>query len=145
MTRGGLGRAAFLMAVALAVVAAAAAARSGWALSVVDGGSMRPALEPADILLVQRRPPRVLVGDVVVVARRGWPGGVAHRVVALGGGGRLLTRGDANPVADRDATRPRTLLGRVVARLPSGVALARVLGFLRATGGRVPWPTARIP
>ena len=70
-------------------------------------------------------------GDIVVFPRTGWPGGVAHRVSRVEPGDLLETKGDANPVADRDPVPIGALAGRVVARVPSGArgsAVARALG-----------------
>jgi signal peptidase I len=100
-------------------------------VSLVDGGSMRPALQPGDVLLYERRVPVVAAGDVVVFSRSGWPGGVAHRVIEVRPGDLLLTRGDANPVADRDPVPRARLVGRVVAFVPSGRAAGSVASVLR--------------
>jgi signal peptidase I len=107
-------------------------------VSLVDGGSMRPALQQGDVLLYARAAPRVTSGDVVVFARHGWPGGVAHRVVAVGPGDLLLTRGDANPIVDRDPVPRAQLMGRVVAFLPSGRAAAAVASALRRWYTHIP-------
>jgi signal peptidase I len=116
------------------VVAAgiALAARSGFGASVVDGGSMLPALEPGDVVVFQRRPQRIAAGDVVLVPREGWPAGVAHRVTALVAGGFLSTKGDANPVPDRDLIRTSGVIGRVLMRVPTG----RLARFVAAAMGR---------
>jgi signal peptidase I len=118
---GGLGRVVAAVLVPLAIVVGALAARSAFAIALVDGSSMRPALEPADVLVMERHPGTVGRGDVVVFKRPGWPGGVAHRVVALLPGGLLATRGDANPVGDRDPVARAALIGRVVGIVRTGV------------------------
>ena len=131
MTGGGFGRAAAVALVAVALAGGVTAARRAYVVTMVDGTSMRPALEPADLLLVQRQAPGVAVGDVVVFPRPGWQGGVAHRVVAILSGGRLTTRGDANPVADREPVPAGALVGRVVAYVPTGTLASRVATALR--------------
>jgi len=131
---GGLGRVVGVAIALVAVIACSVAARAAFGVSVVDGGSMRPALEPADILITERHPRRVAAGDVVVFSRAGWSGGVAHRVTAVLPGGLLTTRGDANPVPDRDPIGSEAIVGRVVARVPSGALARRVastVGFVR--------------
>ena len=138
MTAGGLGRAVAAVAVAVAFGSGVLALRSCISLAVVDGSSMRPALEPADILLVRRGPGAPRVGDIVVFPRPGWEGGVAHRVTAVTTAGALVTRGDANPVADRDPVEPRALAGRVVARVPTGSALGAVERLTNAWMRRAP-------
>ena len=92
---------------------------------------MSPTFEPADILVTQRHPKRVLVGDVVVFPRAGWPGGVAHRVTAVLPKGLLVTRGDDNPIADRDPLASSSITGRVIARVPVGALVRRVASVLR--------------
>ena len=117
------------LAVAAAVVltaAVAVGARATFGVLVVDGGSMRPALEPADLLVVQRHPGLVSPGDIVVVPHAGWPAGIAHRVTALAGGGLLSLKGDANPVPDRDPVPVGDVLGRVIMQVPTG-RLARAV------------------
>ena len=127
----GFGRVVVTAAASAAIVAAALAGRAAFGVCVVDGGSMRPALEPADVLVFERHPRAVAAGDVVVFPRAGWPGGVAHRVTLVLPGGLLTTRGDANPVPDREPVRTRSLIGRVVARVPSGAVGASVATALR--------------
>jgi signal peptidase I len=110
--------------------AAVIAVRSSFGVCMVDGGSMRPALESADLLVTERHPARVVAGDVVVFPRPGWPGGVAHRVREVVGGGLLATSGDANPVPDREPVAVRALLGRVILRIPTGLLARRVASAL---------------
>ena len=124
---GRLGRVAAVAAVAVAV-GAGIAARAAFGVCVIDGASMRPVLQPADVVFTERHPASVRAGDIVVVPRPGWPSGVAHRVVSVCG--PLLTlRGDANPVADRDPVRTDAVLGRVVARMPTGAFVGAVAGW----------------
>jgi signal peptidase I len=107
-------------------------------VSVVQGSSMAPSLVPGDLLVFERVARSVSPGDVVVIPRPGWPAGVAHRVVRGSAAGVLQTKGDANPVPDRDPVMQAALLGRVVARVPSG-ALARAVAVrLRRWYTRVP-------
>ncbi len=89
-------------------------------LGVIGGGSMRPALLPGDVIVFERLPGAIRAGDIVVVPHRGWPAGIAHRVVSVDRVGRLRTRGDANPSVDRDPVPRSRLTGRVVARLSLG-------------------------
>ena len=59
------------------------------------GGSMRPAIEPGDVLHVTRASAsRIEPGAVVLVERDGRL--FAHRLVARDAGARVITRGDAH-------------------------------------------------
>lgn len=94
----------------------------------IIGASMRPALLPGDVAIV-RRGARPRVGDVVLIQRKGHSP-VMHRVRGQGPTG-YVTRGDANPVDDRDPVRPGDIRGVVVARVPVG----SLLEWWRATRG----------
>ena len=91
-------------------------ARDRWVrLVLVDGDSMRPALEPGDRLLVVRLPPRV--GDVVALRH---DGAVLVKRVASVDGDVIAVLGD-NAVASTDSRAfgavPRNaILGRAVYR-----------------------------
>ncbi len=88
----------------------------------VEGGSMSPALVPGDIVVVSRHAaPRV--GDIVL-----FESGVSeilHRVERVMPGGRIVTRGDANPVHDVVPTSPASVRGVAVRVIPLGRLLAR--------------------
>lgn len=99
-------------------------------ISAVGGHSMEPALVAGDVCVSLAHAP-IARGDIVLYALPGH-GAVLHRVVAVGSGGELRTRGDANPVADREAVPASHVRGKVVAVLPLGRA-AR--GWLRAVRG----------
>lgn len=134
------GRAASaLLAGSLALAAiAGGGALLGYRGEAILTGSMRPALDPGDLVVVERVPAaRMRPGDVVSFRA---PSGVTitHRVKALAarrnGLLRVTTQGDANNVAEAWTTSPRATVGRVTARLP------RVGGVLRWTGS----PTGRL-
>jgi signal peptidase len=100
-----------------------------WGVTLTGGGSMEPALHPGDLLFYRRRPARLRGGDIVVYSHPGWPRGVVHRVVRVLPDGRAVTRGDANPIPDRDPVPSRRLRGRVALVVPVGrciEALARL-------------------
>ena len=142
MTAGGLGRAAVMAVAAAALVAGAATARSAFAVTAVDGPSMRPALEPADVLIIERKVRSVSPGDIIVFPRAGWSGGVAHRVVAVLTRDRLRTRGDANPTPDREPVAAGSIIGRVIAFLPTGRVARLLAGTVRRA---LPMGAARGP
>ena len=91
---------------------------SVWLPVRVSGGSMRPALDPGDLVIVRRdsRPRR---GDIVLARAKGH-GAVLHRVVAIEGDGDITTRGDANRVNDAVTTRQQDVTGVVVRVIPVG-------------------------
>lgn len=121
-----LGRVRSLLVWTLAVAMLAVAVwASGYYGAIVGSGSMSPALQVGDVVVV-RRGARARAGDIVVYDKPGWRRAVVHRAVAELPDGRLVTRGDANPVRDRDPVTRESVQGTVVAVLPLGrvVALA---------------------
>jgi signal peptidase len=123
------------VAVRVAIVALAAAA-AVWAVRghravYVGGGSMSPALRQGDLAVLSRGAEGVGEGDVVLVAKEGWPGGVLHRVATINADGTLVLRGDSNPIADRDPADPGSVLGVVRFVVPTGRVLAAVEGARR--------------
>lgn len=119
-----------------AIVIVLAAAAAVWAVCsyravYVGGDSMAPSLARGDLVLVRRGPMGVSEGDVVLVAKTGWPSGILHRVVAVGLDETLTLRGDANPTVDRDPVGPDSVLGVVAVVLPTGRVFAAVEGLMR--------------
>ena len=118
------------VAVRVVIVALAAAATvwaaCGYRAVYVGGGSMAPALAKGDFVVVHRGASGVREGDVVLVAKQGWPAGVLHRVIAVNTDDTLVLRGDANPTADRDPARPDAVIGVVTWVVPTGRVLAAV-------------------
>ena len=81
---------------------------------VVVSGSMRPAIEVGDIIVATPvEVEDVRAGDVIAFKTRS--GVTIHRVVRVVGKGDsryLVTKGDANPLNDREAVLPNNLIGR---------------------------------
>jgi signal peptidase I len=103
---------------ALAVVAGMLfLALSVWEPVRVAGKSMSPALHPGDLVVV-RKDARPQDGSIVLVRAAGH-GAVLHRVVAVGLDGSLTTRGDANPVDDRERVSADEVSGVVVRVVPA--------------------------
>jgi len=88
----------------------------------VAGGSMAPALQPGDIVVVAKDD-RPVQGDIVLM--HAGESLVLHRVTEVGSDGSVRTRGDANPIADFSATHASQLRGRVWRVVPLGTLLAR--------------------
>lgn len=120
-------------------------ALAGWHPVVVTGGSMRPGLEPGDVVLIDDVPDDVLPGTIVSYRDPARPGRlVTHRLHAVSGDGTLETKGDANavpdstPVAREDVAGVGRLLvpllGRPVMWLEEG-ALWTFAAWVAATAG----------
>jgi signal peptidase len=92
---------------------------------------MEPTLRPGDVLVYRRRAGTPRPGDVVVVKRPEWVRPVVHRVVAEGREGGFVTRGDANPIPDREEVRASDVRGRALVTLPVG-GVVRGLALLTA-------------
>jgi hypothetical protein len=113
--------------------------RFGEATLRAYGGSMAPAIQPGDLLHVERRLPlEVLRGEVILFEREGRL--FAHRVVRRSLSGVLQTRGDAHLRRD-PAIAPRQLLGVVIRLTRDGRQLPcpndpGFLGFIRGSGIR---------
>jgi len=84
----------------------------------VEGGSMRPALRPGDVVVFRRVGRVPAVGDMAVFEHGSTL--VVHRVVGVARGGGLHTRGDANDAPDPGTVEPDRLRGCVVLVVPSG-------------------------
>ena len=118
-------RTVVVRAAVVAIAAAAAVwAACGYRAVYVGGGSMAPALWRGDLVLVRRDASGVAQGDVVLVAKQGWPSGVLHRVLAVNTDDTLILRGDSNQVADRDPVRAESVMGVVACVVPTGRVLA---------------------
>ena len=124
---------------ALALVGGATAALRPLGRVVVEGGSMRPSLEPGDrLLLVRRR--RYRAGAVVAVADPRDGRLLVKRVEAVTTDGRLVVAGD-DPAASTDS---RTF-GPILRASVRGQAVHRYAPLERA--GRMPRPdgSRRLP
>jgi signal peptidase len=103
---------------------------------VVLSGSMEPALDTGDVVVVQRIAPLdARRGDIVTFRDPEQPGRlVTHRVRSLrvhDGRVRFVTRGDANNTSERWQVEAGGQISRVLYRVPD---LGHVLVLLRSTG-----------
>ncbi len=103
-----------LLALSLAV--------AGYRPLIVRSGSMKPALQVGDVVLVEDVEARQLkVGDVATLRDRPEVSDtLTHRVRAIEDDGQVLivtTRGDANVTDEIFTMKPTAIVGRVVARL----------------------------
>ena len=102
----------------------------------VLSGSMEPALDTGDVVVVQRIGPLdARPGDIVTFRDPEQPGRlVTHRVRALrvqADQVRFVTRGDANNVSERWQVSARGEISRVLYRIPN---LGHALMLLRSSG-----------
>ncbi|MEI7814225.1 MAG: S24/S26 family peptidase [Coriobacteriia bacterium] len=117
-------RAAAEFVAALSVVAALLfAVLTLWEPVRVAGLSMSPALLPGDLVIV-RKAARPRQGSIVLV-RASPHGAVLHRVVAIAMDGAITTRGDANPIDDREKVHAAQIVGVVERVIPAGTMLKR--------------------
>ena len=108
------------------VLVAGWAALNHWQVVTVAGGSMRPALAPGDVVVVDRTA-RARGGQIALVntARHGR---FLHRVIEVGATGLVRTRGDANTIADFDSVPASAVTGPVVMVVPVGRLVERWRG-----------------
>ena len=92
----------------------------GWHSQVVVSGSMRPAIRPGDVIIVQPVPAyRLTAGQIVAVDNPAKPGTrLLHRLVRRNADGTLVTRGDANDVDDSTPVPPESVVGLARLRVP---------------------------
>lgn len=92
-----------LLLAAMALVAVVVAGANGMRIRVEQTGSMAPALQPGDLVIVRQTPiEAVRVGDVIGV-RTQMGQVIVHRVKRLAGAPgalRVTTQGDANPTGE---------------------------------------------
>jgi signal peptidase I len=89
----------------------------------VAGGSMEPAIDRGDAIVLIRPPVRLEVGDVVTLQANDTL--VTHRVVAVTADGSFKTKGDANDSVDDWTGVEVRVVGRVFLTIPwLGSALA---------------------
>jgi len=111
----------------------------------VAGISMKPTLQPGDLVMVKGIETADLrKGDVIALrvpksqqTRYGAPPTIVHRIVKIEkeGGERLFTtKGDNNPTPDAFTVRPNDVIGKMVAR---GPGLGYPFLFFRSRQGKI--------
>jgi len=92
----------------------------GWQATVILGGSMRPRIMPADVVLYQHVPiNRLRRGQVILVRDPAHPSRLlTHRVHKKLPNGNLITAGDANKRPDSTPVPPTSYLGLGRLRVP---------------------------
>jgi signal peptidase I len=115
------------VALVVAATLVAAATVSPYRAVLVTGGSMRPSIQPADVV-VYRTGCEPEVGEAVVFETDA--GLVVHRVVRSVGPRSFVTRGDANPVEVREPIDRTAVRGEVRVVLGTGRLLRLAVGLL---------------
>lgn len=112
---------------------------SGLMVSVVKTGSMRPGIQPGDLVVsISSKIVKPEMGSIVVaepvVAGSKLPA-IAHRVIAINPDGTYITQGDYNPEPDAWRDRPEDITSVVLFKVPMGwsrspVTIAAGMGLL---------------
>lgn len=100
----------------------------GFTAAVVVSGSMSPALEVDDLILIHAQD-SYQPGDIITY--QSGSSMVTHRIVEEGEGG-FVTRGDANNAPDLEPVPLDRVVGKVVWQIPG---VGTVLGYLRTPLG----------
>lgn len=112
---------ALLIFVLMLLVAVVVAGANGVRVRVEQTGSMAPALQPGDLVLVsQTAIDDIRVGDVIGVRSASGPV-IVHRVLRIDGAGsalRVTTKGDANPTSETWNLRQGAQVALVRGSLP---------------------------
>ena len=120
--RAGMFVSTFLLLIAaMALVAVAVAGANGMRIRVEQTGSMAPALQPGDLVIVRQTPVEaVRVGDVIGV-RSELGQVIVHRVKRIAGAPgalRVTTQGDANPTGEQWTIRTGSQVALVRGSVP---------------------------
>jgi signal peptidase len=95
----------------------------GWTTTVVVSGSMAPAIQAGDVVAVapvaREEAGRLAPGTVILIDDPSRPGmRLLHRLVEYDDSGRMITKGDANAVADSTPVPVENLSGVARLRVP---------------------------
>lgn len=126
---------------AIAVLVALALLRTWPPLDVVMSGSMEPAIDTGDVVVMGRLDRPARVGDVVAVHppqsiqnNLNYPPTIIHRIVEIDPGGKVYTKGDARKQRD-PFTEPRDAIEtHVVATIPG---VGRIVAFFTSPLGLI--------
>lgn len=124
---------------------------TGLTVSVVKTGSMRPGIQPGDLVVsVSSKIVHPGVGSIIVakpkVTGQELPA-IAHRVIEINPDGTYKTKGDYNPEPDAWRDRPEDISSVVLFKVPMGwtrspVTIAVGFGILAMV---FLWPSAKKP
>lgn len=101
----------------------------GFARVIVVSGSMSPAVEIGDLLIIHEED-EYNTGDIITF--RSDSSYVTHRIIGFDDDGRAITKGDFNNVRDASPVRMSDIEGKIVLRIPK---IGNVLRFLKTPLG----------
>jgi signal peptidase len=101
--------------------------------NVVATGSMEPTLYRGDIVIVEKNPDKVNVGDIAVYNAVWFDQPVLHRVIAIkkssDGDVMYETKGDNNPVSDPYLVKRNQIISKVKMG-KNGLAIIPKIGYI---------------
>jgi len=91
-------------------------------VDVVASGSMEPALYRGDVVIVDKNPDTIQVGDIIVYNATWYHLPIVHRVIAIktdsNGNTLYETKGDNNPVSDPRLVTRNQIISKVQYTIP---------------------------
>lgn len=125
-----------LAVLVVALLVALALLRTWPPLNVVMSGSMEPAIETGDVVVMKRLSEPAEVGDIVAVhppqeiqQRLNYPDTVIHRIVKITPDGTVYTKGDARKQRDPFTVPLDEIRSHVVATIPN---VGQIVAFFPA-------------
>ncbi len=108
----------------------------GYRLYVVDSGSMEPTIKMNSLILVnEKTPDQIVMGDILTYYGADSKSRVTHRVVEIGpNNDYFITQGDANNLEDAMAVERENVIGIVALSIP---LVGYAFRFLSSTPGIV--------
>ncbi len=102
--------------------------------NVVVSNSMAPALHKGDVVIVDKNPDDIQVGDILIYKATWFPQPVIHRVIAIkkdSKGNELYEmKGDNLPVSDPELVSKNQIISKVVNTIPQiGYMSLRIRGL----------------
>ena len=105
---------------------------NGYSFGTISSGSMEPALEVGDAVVVSNNTNQIEEGDIIIFESDTSDIPVCHRVVTEFPDDHFVTKGDANEVMDNDIVHRDDVIGEVRHKIP---VFGNVLEFCRSTIG----------
>ena len=102
--------------------------------NVVVSNSMAPALHKGDVVIVDKNPDNIQVGDILIYKATWFPQPVIHRVISIkkdSKGNELYEmKGDNLPVSDPELVSKNQIISKVVNTIPQiGYMSLRIRGL----------------
>lgn len=133
-------RALFIaLALTFALTPSILTSKYGFGFSPILTGSMEPSVSPGDVFITRLVPASSLVvGDIIAINNQSSGIYYSHRISEIrdfNGSIRIITKGDANAIADRDPfiVSPTGSVSRVVADIPY---VGRPMVYMNTVQGR---------